>query len=437
MKELNRIQTAVRLYNTFGRFSPRFRRWNLMNFIDMFLEYTKDGESPTSFFKWSAISMLSAVMRDNVYYDVATDKIYPNIYVLLVAKSGACRKGSPLKIAQKLVQLTNNTKVISGRASIQGAMQVLAGFDTKTMIKGASGLLYSEELSAFLVEDPAAIKILTDWYDYHEKWTNTLVSGVSELHHVCVSLLGASNEHLLRDVYNDKAIYGGLLARTFIVLEEKRRKKNSRMFIDPSQYNPENLLAHLRELSRLKGPITFTEDAKKEYDSWYNSIDDEAYSSKSGVLERIHTGVLKLSMILAAAEPRTIYDKRIVVDKQNVDVAIDECWTLLRNYDFLTMGAGKSPIGHQIALVIRELSTASNNTLTRKILIRRLWAEIDAPTLDNIIVTMSQGGLIGTTTVCSEEAYYLTSVALERIENALRNGKSQSVTTPARAAKFD
>lgn len=418
-----------------------------MNFIDMFLEYTKDAESPTSFFKWSAISALSAVMRDNVYFDAGYERIYPNTYILLVASSGACRKGSPLKIAQRLVQLTNNTKVISGRTSIQGAMTVLSQFETKSGIRGASALMYSEELSAFLVDDPAAIKILTDWYDFHETWNNSLVGGITTLNNVCVSLLGASNEHLLKDVYTDKANYGGLLARTFIVMEERRRHKNSRMFIQPEKYDPENLLKHLRGLARIKGPILFTEQAKQEYDDWYNAIEDEAYHSRSGVLERIHTGVLKLSMILASAEPEILLSNKIIVQQAHISQAIELCWGILRNYDMLLVGSQSTPVVHQMALVIRELRRAPNYQLSRKQLIFKLWYEgIDAPTLDNIITTMAQGGMLQSLLFNAEESYRLTEMGIEKILASVAGGKNgtngnhnngNGNDVKPRAAKFD
>src|ERR1035437_9428586 len=116
------------------------------NFIDKFLELTKIIESPTSYLTWSAYITLSSVMRHNIYYNFPArkTKVCPNIYVLLVGDSGATRKSTPLKICNFLLKQVGNTKLIEGRASIQGILKELASVQRieKRIIKDASCLLY-------------------------------------------------------------------------------------------------------------------------------------------------------------------------------------------------------------------------------------------------------------------------------------------------------
>ena len=80
-------------------------------------------ESPTIFWKWSAISCLSAVLRDNVYLTLPIGLIFPNQYVILLADSGGARKGAPCKFAFKLIKGVGNTKYINGRTSIQAVVK--------------------------------------------------------------------------------------------------------------------------------------------------------------------------------------------------------------------------------------------------------------------------------------------------------------------------
>ena len=142
----------------------------MFNFIDYYLNYTAEAESPTEFWKWSAIATLSAILKNNVFIEYSIGSVFPNLYVILYSDSGVARKAAPCKFAGKLIQLIGNTKFISGRASMQAVVRELAQTHAteKGIISEATGILYSEELSAFAVRDPATIPLLTDLYDPHE-----------------------------------------------------------------------------------------------------------------------------------------------------------------------------------------------------------------------------------------------------------------------------
>lgn len=363
-----------------------------MSFIDQYLHYTRVAESPTSFLYWTALGTLGSIMRDNVYLEPAYDKIFPNLYILCVARSGACRKGVPLKIASGLVRKIGNTKLIAGQASIPAVMLELGDINTdglKSGLKDASGLLYSEELSAFLVEDAKNIPVLTDLYDYHADYEKSLVStGKIRLKRVCLSLMAASNEPLLREVYTQQAVYGGLLARTILVLESKRRRKNSRMY-ENGEYDPKPLIDHLRILSQTKGKAEIDNKAKKLYDDWYNSIEDDDYDEE-GVVSRIHTTVLKVALCLAASDS----PKKIIVRISNMEEAITKCVELIPNYQILSMGVGTSDISISGKVFIRSLLSSPNQEITRSKFLRENWSNCPADSLDRIIETLTQGGSI-------------------------------------------
>jgi hypothetical protein len=360
-----------------------------MNFIDDFLEFTKDAESPTSFLSWSAICAIGATMRDNIYLDKGMgQRIYANLYVILCARSGACRKGVPLKVTQGLLQQVRNTKIISGRTSIQAVLKTLSENLTNPtpnakgdfMIGGASGILYSEELAAFLVDDKATIPILTDIYDYHEEWTNNLkASDTERLKNVVVSMLAASNLDLLKEVYTSAANYGGLLARTVLIMEEKRRQKNSRVFYEP---NPNadrlknDLILHLRKVAAAKGRMKYNQEAAEAYDEWYQSIDDSTFG-RSGVEARIHTTIEKVAMCLAMSESE--FD--LIIHKKHVEEAIDLCMPLIPNYQYLTMAATSnmgnkngSTVHHEILIAILK---APSRQLTSAQILRKFLGNID------------------------------------------------------------
>lgn len=382
----------------------------MSNFISLLLQLTKEYESPGSFWKWSAYATLSGVLRDNVYKRQGASYIYPNIYILLLADSSVHRKGKPVDTCEILLSAINNTKLITGSASIQAVIDELARVETDAKTgkihKSGSGLFLAQELSAALVEDPRAIKILTDIYDYKPMgYSVRLISRANaKIDKLVLSLFAASNEALLRDLYNNTAIYGGLLARTFLVLPNEFRPSNSLWEIKPND-EFKDCITQLKEIIQLRGEFTFEDDAQKEYTAWYNPF-RESYrnkNEKSGVVGRIHTGVLKISMLLAAN------DLSLNVCKCHIEQAISDCMELLPNYRTFLMSTGQSKNREEIgAFILETMMAAKDHQVSRKqmlqqpILIQPDGGEI----LDKMMTTLEAGGIVQSITVPGQESYW-------------------------------
>lgn len=364
------------------------------NFIEYYLEYTQSAESPTEFFRWSALATLAAVARDNVYHEHLLKRTYPNLYVVLFAKSGAARKSVPCDIAYKLVREVNNTTCIAGRTSIQYAIKRLSeGFTTDqgTVLAGASGFLYSEELSSFIVKDDHTIDLLTTLFDYHEKWESSTITGdTRKLENVCLTLLAGTNDALFAKVYNKDAAYGGLLGRTLIIKGEKARRKNSLMYTTGAELSREPLVNHLRKIARLRGPMRFSEEAAEYYDKWYNETDFFKHDSETGLEARLHTHVLKISVLLALAEEPI----RMEVQRHHVMEAIDLILELLPNYRLFGNSAGSAPEAMQTAMILQELLRQQGKPVTKRALIRKYFGEINISMFDSIKLTLAEAGLI-------------------------------------------
>src|SRR5215471_17757608 len=96
------------------------------SWLDEFLHETDELESPTNFWLYSGLATIAAIIKDNISL-VRGDKkpLYPNIYVMLLARSGL-RKGSPIAYSYQLVEHVNNTRIIRGRSSIQAILKDMA-----------------------------------------------------------------------------------------------------------------------------------------------------------------------------------------------------------------------------------------------------------------------------------------------------------------------
>lgn len=384
-----------------------------MDFINRFIDFTKAFESPTSFWRWSAYALIAATLRDNCYYHHGLFKTYPNIYVILLAESAEYRKGGPCKPVSQLIRTLHNTKIIEGRASVQGIIDKLSqdiGTKNGQPLRGGSCILLADELASFFVQDPALIPLITTMYDYKDEYPYSLRSSEIVVKNLCLTMLAASNSEFLRTVYTTAAKFGGLLGRTFMVKPDETRPGNDLMDVDISLYDYKPLVDYLLEIRKLKGRITATDEAKSLYKEWYATLykSYKQFPDATGLTQRIHTGVLKLAIILAAS------DLMMEIQLKHMEEAIGQVVSLRSNYEGFAMSAGRSDKAAIGAIVLNALWEAKDKQLTRQKIMFNHWNDFTATELDELITTLEQAGMISTIAEGNQVSYKMTQKCIEK-----------------------
>jgi hypothetical protein len=355
------------------------------------------------------------LLRNNLFYKHGTGEVYPNIYVILLADSGG-RKDPPLKLANKLLDLIIHTKVISGSASKEAILdylsQDIAVRKSGITVRGGQGIVIAPELAGFFLDDPKLIEYLTDWWDYKENYERSLRSGRYQVPNLCFSLLGGSNEELLQTIYTRRATYGGLLRRTLMVKPDEQRPPNSLMYMDLTKYQIDTLLSPLKDIKQLKGPVTRTDGAARVYDSWYKDIYKlyRLHGDRSGVLQGMHTNVLKLAIIIAANR------LSMEIDENDFNQAIEEVTKLKPNYSVYSMVTGMSDEAKIGGLILKAIYEHRPIPMKRTELINKYWNEMSTKQLDEILDRLQQADMIMFEPVDSSVAYKLTKNAMETFE---------------------
>jgi hypothetical protein len=393
-----------------------------MTYTDLILKHTSESESPRKYWYWAALAAVSAVAKNQVYIDMHLHKLFPNIYVMLVGRSGL-RKGPPVALATKLVDAIDNTKVVNGRSSIQAIISDLKLATTKENggppLVDATGFLVSDEFAAFLVADPQALTILTQLYDthYRKEWKNmTKLSGTEVLQNPCITLLAASNEVHLRTALPQDAIAGGFLARTFIIHATKKAG------INPLTEKPEHLLpfaelvAPLKKISEAKGEFHWTDKAKKRYALWYEVLQGMDLEDDTGTLERVHDHVVKTSMLVSLSRKPDLK-----IEYEDIDEAILACQDFIPGARRVAMGQlGASVSAHGTSVLLRALMDKEDHMISRANALEKYWKDFDAPELDRIAESLAASKAIeikvtmDKTTKKPEMHFIMSGEAIER-----------------------
>lgn len=362
-----------------------------MGFVETLLQHTAKSESPRRYYYWAALSAIAGVVQNRVWFTRQEGQLllYPNIYVLLVGRSGL-RKGPPVHLARALVTAVDTTKVIAGRGSIEAIIDEIREMVTKAdggpPDTSSTAYLSASEFASFLVADPLALTQLTDLYDghYNPDWTHrTRGHGKGKLEKVCINLFGASNEVHLKDALPENAIGGGFLARTFIIFADKKSHSDpgwtDGINTFPARFD--EMVGMLKEISKAKGQFKYTKEAKEFYDQWYINYDKEDHSDDTtGTLERFHDHVVKVSMLVSLSDK-----PNLIITLDHVKEALLVCESFVPGNRRIGMGqTSKSLSAPGTAVLIKALLEAPDHTLLRSEALRKYWQHFDSFELDKI-----------------------------------------------------
>lgn len=394
-----------------------------MSWIEDIVNQHKEFESPLNFWRWAALTAISAVVKDNVWINQKSFNTFPNIYVMFHADSGL-KKGPPVNMAKKLVNLVGNNRVISGRSSIQGIMKKMSTSKSepgKEILKTACAFLCFSELSSALVEDAAAMDILTDLYDrsYNsDEYESLLKQEQFDLKAPIITMLSATNESHSNEFFTQKDIGGGFFARTFVIYEHEENRINSLMGSEIIQIDYVELSKYLVTLSKLHGPfqpfsnseqideyqipiadpytkvVSYYTPVGAIYEKWYYQFRAETKGIKdpTGTLNRFGTSVLKVSMLLSLG-----MKPELKIQPEALEQAIELCEKLVGNIRQVTIGRGsKSDTnnGTRKIIFIKELLGREVHRITRAQLHKKYWLQGTIAEWDETILSAEASGMI-------------------------------------------
>ena len=395
-----------------------------MSFLDLVLDSTKEYEAPRRFYYWAALSSVSAILKDRVWFDMGKAyNLYPNIYVLLYGPSGV-RKGPAIALAEKIVSLVDNTRIINGRASIEAIIKELGTFTTREKrepLRDSCGFVVASELSSSIISNPAAMDIMTNLFDriYNEgEWRYKLKVGESHiLNKPTITWLSGTNEALFKEFLPEKNIYGGLIGRMFMISEREASTINSLMF-DPEIIPDYKKMAELiRPASKLVGQFKMEKELRIEVDLWYKKFKKEVspgLNDETGFVSRILDFLIKTSMLISTARR---LDHQIL--KEDFLESLEVIMPLIVPTKRVVQILNKSdPSGaEKRGIILTYIANRPNFSCSRKEILRNLSLRIDHEDLDKTINLLTQINAIKLSSIGGGEILYSLNMENEKVRN--------------------
>ncbi len=383
-----------------------------MTWLDTIVEQHIESEAPAMFWYWGALTAVSAIIKDNVYFDKFYYKVYPNVYTILYADSGL-KKGPPINMARVLVDKVNNTRTINGRSSIQGILKKLSTSETRKggiVINTSCGFICSSELASSLVGDDAALTILTDLFDRQYRagnWDSLLKMETFQLKDPIVTMFGGINDAHATNLFTAKDVGGGFFARSFFIHETQTQTVNSLMFAPKIIPDYNELSKYLIEISALKGEMTLDLADRVYFNEWYNEFKNDMKEQRihdpTGALNRYDDSIWKVAMLITLARSGQLH-----ITREYLDEAMVVCTKLIGNVRRATMGTnGVGTLTNQKKIAIMELVERDSHMISRTQLHKKFWMHAGMTEWTEIMAQLQMAGMIGIDTIGNQVVYIM------------------------------
>lgn len=373
----------------------------LEDFLSGYLTYVQNTEPPVTYHTWCGLSLIAGALQRKVHTIWGFERIYPNLFVILVGQSGRTRKGVAIGLAKNLLSKISTVSVApeaSNREVIVSAMKrALLNYqdpDDGIIKIHCSLTAFSEELAVFLGQgDIKLLANLTDWYDSKDDWVyETIGRGRDALQGLCFNLMGATAPDWLQSMLPQEAVGGGFTSRVIFVTEDRKGKTVAEHIKTLEEEELEKaLIRDLERINQLSGQFIVLEDARKTYNEWYEAEDAKLDKGEAavedprflGYCERRATHLRKLMMLMSASR-----SDEMRIEAQDFDRALATLKMTERKMHKTFGGLGKAPNSDVTEKVIDYIRNVK--TTTRSILLSRFYRDMDSNALKGIEEVIEQ-----------------------------------------------
>ncbi len=365
-----------------------------------YTKYTANSEPPTSYHQWCALSLIAGALQRKVYLQWGFEKIYPNLFTVLVGNSGRTRKGVALGIARAMLVRVPGISVAPEASSREAV--ILAMKRANSSYQDSDGVIqmhcslsaFSEELAVLLGQsDIKLLANLTDWYNSKDDWVyETVGRGRDELNGLCFNLLGATAPDWLQSMLPQEAIGGGFTSRVIFVVEERKRATVPEHNLTEVELElQEMLFRDLERISQLKGAFEFSPKGKQAYVDWYTKEDELLNHGEqavedprfAGYCERRATHLRKMMMIISASRGDSL-----TLEIEDFNRALKLLKETERKMHKTFGGLGKAKHGDVTEIVMNYIKGVG--IATRSTLLAKFYRDLDSGTLKGIEEALQQ-----------------------------------------------
>lgn len=371
-------------------------------FTEAYMEYCKrQTDAPSVFHRALSYMIVSSVVNRSAHLKFGFKKLYPNLFLLIVAPSSAHRKSWSMGIATRMIRVIHRDFVLPDVSSREAFVSEVC--DKNRTIPGC-GIIKIDELKGFMDRIKTKsymdgfMQDLSSLYDNESMYRRKGIDNPERfiMEDPFINMMAAcSNEWFYQSIQSGD-ISGGFLARFIWVVYEKLVTNPSPW---PAPENPELFGRCIAKLDRMKsfiGEVRLSQEAKQTYEQWFmgftkthqGGLWDANYHRAPAIIMKI--AMLNTIMRMESESKFPVSGPFADIASADIQGAINMIEDTLMNFGKVTIGATKS---HTMAKRVVKFIVEKGGTVSRSDIMNGVRG-INAKYLDDVLKTLEDSDVI-------------------------------------------
>ena len=174
--------------------------------LEAYCKYAEHTEVPSRFALWSGLATISAVLGRDCFVDFGFYTIFPNTYIILVAKSARCRKSTSVQMTSFFLRKVKPpVKILAQKMTTEALISSLGGMNAKEGDDGSSAILTIESVGSIIADElitfidrnafkTGMVTLLTKLYDCTDFDYETISRKKEEVVNPCLTIHGIHSQ---------------------------------------------------------------------------------------------------------------------------------------------------------------------------------------------------------------------------------------------------
>lgn len=358
----------------------------LPDWLEAYMAYTIQSESPDQYHIWTALSTISGVMRRRVFFNMDYFLLYPNLYVVLVGPAGRCKKSTAMRIGRGLLEQIPGMEFTTDSVTRERLIQDLA----QSFKDGRSAMTaYSSEFASLLTSSGMDMVVfLTDIFDCPNEWSHkTKIGGVNTIKAPYLNLFAATTPDWMAKAMPLDTVGIGLTSRVIFVNAHKPRIRPSRPKLTPEQQALKDILVKdLHQIATIAGEYVFDGEADEIYEKWYQGRIENPNPTGdprlNGYFERKPMHLIKVCMLLSACKR-----SERVMTAADLERAMNMLESAEKEMPSAFAGVGRNPLAFSLQGVMQLIVDSGENGILKSKIIQSFSHDVRKEELDEVLAT--------------------------------------------------
>lgn len=328
----------------------------LPDWIQAYMAFTAEQQSPDEYHLWVALSTLAGTIRRRAFFDMQYFLLYPNMYVVLVGPPGRCKKSTAMRIGRDYIREVPGINFSSDSTTRERLILDMA----QTLVDGHSSMTaYSTEFASLLASSGMDMVVfMTDIYDCPPEWSHrTKMGGTNKIKGPYLNFLGATTPDWIARSLPLDTVGIGLTSRIIFVYHDTPRIRDSFPQLSAEQRALRDLLIKdLQTVAQINGEYKFTPEAMALYRAWdlKRQADPNPTGDPrlAGYFERKPMHIIKTAMLLRASKTNDL-----MMTTDDFELALATLEHIEPRMQRVFAAVGKNPLAPDFESVMGAIAT--------------------------------------------------------------------------------